>query len=65
METSTNQEKLSASENSLFFSEFLKKIVADFSERSQEIIFARYGVFNSHPINACLEHADNMPWCMQ
>ncbi|HBI34050.1 MAG TPA: hypothetical protein DEA43_02240 [Candidatus Moranbacteria bacterium] len=31
-----------------FFSDALREIVADFSERSQEIIFSRWGVFNSH-----------------
>ena len=46
----SNQEKIVAGENALFFSETLKKIVADFSVRSQEIIFTRYGVFNSHAL---------------
>lgn len=48
METRVNQDKPLASEKSLFFAEILKQIVSDFSERSQEIIFSRYGVFNSH-----------------
>lgn len=34
-------------EASLFFSEALKAIISDLSTRSQEIIFSRYGVFNS------------------
>lgn len=33
--------------NSLLFSEALKKIISDLTSRSQEIIFSRYGVFNS------------------
>jgi predicted Zn-ribbon and HTH transcriptional regulator len=32
------------------FSEALKQIVVDFSSRSQEIIFSRWGVFNSHSL---------------
>lgn len=47
METTNIQEKANEKEKSLFFSEALKKIVSDLSVRSQEIIFARYGVFNS------------------
>lgn len=47
METTNIQDKANSMEQSLFFSEALKKIVLDLSTRSQEIIFARYGVFNS------------------
>lgn len=43
METSNATEK----ETSLFFSEALKGIISDLTTRSQEIIFSRYGVFNS------------------
>lgn len=32
----------------LEFSQMLRKILENFSERAQEIIFSRYGVFNSH-----------------
>lgn len=50
METSRNQENSIEKETSLFFSEALKQIVGDFQARSQEIIFTRYGVFNSHAL---------------
>lgn len=36
--------------DSALFSDALKQIVAEFSERSQEIIFSRWGVFNSHSL---------------
>lgn len=47
METTNTQETAEKKEQALFFSEALKKIVSDLSTRSQEIIFSRYGVFNS------------------
>ncbi|EKD58909.1 MAG: sigma-70 region 4 protein [uncultured bacterium] len=50
METVNKQEISNEQERSLFFSEALKRIVSDFSTRSQEIIFSRYGVFNSHAL---------------
>ncbi|KKQ62740.1 MAG: sigma-70 region 4 domain protein [Parcubacteria group bacterium GW2011_GWC1_38_22] len=50
METSNKPENTNVQETPLFFSEALKQIVADFSLRSQEIIFTRYGVFNSHAL---------------
>lgn len=46
---STQTKKQEALET-LLFADALKQIVADFSERSQEIIFARWGVFNSHAL---------------
>ena len=50
MNASVNKEKSNADENQLFFSETIKKIMADFSPRCQEIIFTRFGVFNSHAL---------------
>jgi len=50
MEKTLNQAKQLVKNESLFFSEALRQIVADFSLRSQEIIFSRYGVFGSHAL---------------
>ena len=47
METQSNQIKQQKSVEALMFSQALRQIVADFSPRAQEIIFSRYGVFNS------------------
>lgn len=45
--TSENQQiEISAG----IYSDALRQLVADFSVRSQEIIFSRWGVFNSHPL---------------
>ncbi len=46
----SNQTKKQATVETLLFADALKQIVADFSERSQEIIFSRWGVFNSHAL---------------
>jgi predicted Zn-ribbon and HTH transcriptional regulator len=50
METQATQTKQQASPQALMFSEAIRQIVADFSPRAQEIIFSRYGVFNSHAL---------------
>lgn len=50
MEKTLKQAKQPAKNETLFFSESLRQIVADLSPRSQEIIFSRYGVFNSHAL---------------
>jgi len=47
MEKLLKQADKQAKNESLFFSDSLRQIVSDFSGRSQEIIFSRYGVFNS------------------
>ena len=50
MEILPTQIKKQADIVTLPFSEALKLIVAGFSPRAQEIIFSRYGVFNSHAL---------------
>jgi DNA-directed RNA polymerase specialized sigma subunit len=50
METKPEQAKSKTNAVSLLFSDSLKRVVADFSPRAQEIIFSRYGVFNSHAL---------------
>ena len=50
MDILTTRIEKQAEIKSLLFSEALKFIVKDFSQRAQEIIFSRYGVFNSHPL---------------
>ncbi|MDD5397407.1 MAG: sigma factor-like helix-turn-helix DNA-binding protein, partial [Candidatus Moranbacteria bacterium] len=50
METPSSQTKQQIEDKSLIFSEAIKQVVADFSPRAQEIIFSRYGVFNSHAL---------------
>lgn len=47
MEKTLNQAKNMVKNETLFFSDALKQIVSDFSKRSQEIIFSRFGVMNS------------------
>ena len=49
METGNIGKKVQDAKSSLF-SDAIKQIVADFSPRSQEIIFSRWGVFNSHSL---------------
>ncbi|EKE19780.1 MAG: sigma-70 region 4 protein [uncultured bacterium] len=50
MEILSNQAGKQASTEKLLFSVALKQIIADFPERAQEIIFNRWGVFNSHAL---------------
>ncbi len=48
METASNKEQQVTAIEELCFSDALKQLVSDLTLRSQEIIFTRYGVFNSH-----------------
>lgn len=50
MEMLLTQTKKRQELDSLLFADALKQVVADFPERSQEIIFSRWGVFNSHAL---------------
>ena len=50
METAINKNNQQVDVESVLFSSTLKQIVAGFSSRSQEIIFSRWGVFNSHSL---------------
>lgn len=50
METSNNKSNQPTDVEATLFSGALKQIVSGFSSRSQEIIFSRWGVFNSHSL---------------
>jgi hypothetical protein len=50
METATNAGNKQTEASASLFSDALRQIVLDFSPRSQEIIFSRWGVFNSHSL---------------
>ncbi|NTW27334.1 MAG: hypothetical protein HGA36_03350 [Candidatus Moranbacteria bacterium] len=50
METLKSKENQQTELETLMFSSALKQIVEDFSPRAQEIIFSRWGVFNSHSL---------------
>ena len=50
METATKDNIKQATAETTLFADALRQIVADFSPRSQEIIFSRWGVFNSHSL---------------
>lgn len=50
MEKTLEQAKQEVKNEYLFFSDAIRKVMSDFSSRSQEIIFSRYGVFNSRAL---------------
>lgn len=46
----STQTKKQTTAEELLFADALKQVIADFPERAQEIIFSRWGVFNSHAL---------------